>query len=514
MSGRPGSETVDSAVAVASAADSSVRPATVFAEGRAANEPGSSVSGLLIADDHSASCQWLERSVREWGYNPICVSDGATALAHLSAEHGPKLAVLDWEMPGLSGPQVCRIVRARAASPYIYLILLTGRDARAHCLSGLASGADDFVSKPFDPGELRLRLRVGQRIVALQQDLISARTELERRANHDALTGALNRGALLQKVEQEAARSYRQQEPFCLVLLDLDHFKRINDEFGHTAGDVVLSETVMRLNRALRPYDSLGRYGGEEFLVLLPGCNLDDGAIVAARLRQMLVEEPIEVGRGKRHHVTASLGVVSSEQFYPTLGMMVDAADSALYRAKRNGRDRVELALPHCGEILAPGPALSFRASLTRPAGSPSLSPNPSISVRPHSTAPAGSLAPSQGPPPNLLETFARRSVEPLTILRSGAGRERKWRAARQLRAASATLRLVAVADACLEVERSLDAEESPGFDAALERLGACFDAVTQGFSPSGKPPAPAEELAAPSSENRRAPPHCSTLKQ
>jgi diguanylate cyclase (GGDEF)-like protein len=225
----------------------------------------------------------------------------------------------------------------------VYLVLLTARTAREHLVTGLASGADDYVLKPFDPIELQLRVRTGQRIVELQHELLAARQELERRANHDALTGAANRGAVLSKVEGEAARSARQGTHYCLILFDLDFFKRINDSHGHRAGDIVLKEAVRRAQIELRPYDVLGRYGGEEFMVLLPGCELRAGAVVAERLRKCIADQPFEIDK-LSIDVTASFGIVCSSQPHSSLEMLVDAADSALYRAKANGRNRIELA--------------------------------------------------------------------------------------------------------------------------------------------------------------------------
>ena len=230
-----------------SAAGAAARPE---APGAVAKQPPSAsdadlalnveATSLLIADDDAVARGRVERAVREWGYTPTVVEDGATALARLSVHGGPKLAILDWEMPGLSGPQVVRIVRSRSAVPYIYLILLTSRGARENLVEGLSAGADDYVLKPFDPIELRLRLSTGRRIVKLQQELLEARQELEQRANHDALTGAVNRGAMLNKIEEEASRSQRQMVPFCIVLFDLDFFKRVNDTYGHRTGDEVL----------------------------------------------------------------------------------------------------------------------------------------------------------------------------------------------------------------------------------------------------------------------------------
>jgi two-component system, cell cycle response regulator len=371
-------------VAVCGVASEEREPASGQVAGNPAPEPSSENAPmpLVIADDDSVSRQLLQRTAEQWGFAVTAVGDGASALARLSSRDGPRIGVLDWEMPGMSGPQTCRILRGRKAVPYVYLILLTGLESRDHRMMGLASGADDYVAKPFDPMELRLRLRAGQRIVTLQQELLTARNELERRANHDALTGALNRGAMLTLIETENVRSQREDNPFCIVLLDLDHFKRINDQHGHSAGDAVLKESVTRLADASRPYDALGRYGGEEFMLLLPGCELDEGLRVAERLRHSLVLTPFQLHRFALQ-VTASFGVVCSSQHYPTLGMMIDAADRALYRAKSSGRDRVEAAQDYEGDSTEGLPAPLSRAprwgSMSPRTGAPSRLPREGV---------------------------------------------------------------------------------------------------------------------------------------
>jgi diguanylate cyclase (GGDEF)-like protein len=432
---------------------------------------------ILIAEDDAVSRRLLEQAVHSWGYSTICVTDGASALAKLSAPNGPRLAILDWEMPGLSGPQVCRILRARTASPYVYLILLTARTAREHLVTGLASGADDYVLKPFDPIELQLRVRTGQRIVELQHELLAARQELERRANHDALTGAANRGAVLSKVESEASRSARQGTHYCLILFDLDFFKRINDSHGHRAGDIVLKEAVRRANIELRPYDVLGRYGGEEFMVLLPGCELRAGAVVAERLRKCFSDSPFQVDK-LAIDVTASFGVVCSSQPHSSLEMLVDAADSALYRAKANGRNRIELAKPSSSR--PPGSTrMSLRAVSQQGTGASRLSfavPETAEAIAEDQHAPPSVAMPTLNPIfdrsvlsrvqdlvddgstflEDLFAKYLTNAEEALAQLESSMAPEDKRRVANTLRGASLSIGASGVADACRRIERGM----------------------------------------------------------
>ena len=437
---------------------------------------------ILIAEDDAVSRRLLEQAVHSWGYSTICVTDGASALAKLSAPNGPRLAILDWEMPGLSGPQVCRILRARTASPYVYLVLLTARTAREHLVTGLASGADDYVLKPFDPIELQLRVRTGQRIVELQHELLAARQELERRANHDALTGAANRGAVLSKVEGEASRSARQGTHYCLILFDLDFFKRINDSHGHRAGDIVLKEAVRRAQIELRPYDVLGRYGGEEFMVLLPGCELRAGAVVAERLRKCFADSSFQVDK-VAIDVTASFGVVCSSQPHSSLEMLVDAADSALYRAKANGRNRIELAKPSSSR--PPGSArTSLRAMSQQGSGSRlSFAVPETVEAKTEEHAPPSVAVPTLNPIfdrgvlsrvqdlvddgstflEDLFAKYLSNASEALEQLDSTMAPEEKRRVANTLRGASLSIGASGVADACRRIERGI--HQSPEAD-------------------------------------------------
>ncbi|MBM4363842.1 MAG: diguanylate cyclase, partial [Deltaproteobacteria bacterium] len=257
----------------------------------------------------------------------------------------PRLALIDWEMPGMSGVEVCRLLRARPSAPYVYLLLCTGRDTQRHLIDGLSAGADDYVRKPFDPQELEVRLRAGRRVVILQRELLAAQAELERRALTDSLTRAKNRGAIMDMLGRELARSRRTGRPLSIVLTDVDHFKRVNDTHGHPAGDAVLTELVRRLRREVRSHDDVGRYGGEEFLVVLPECPTVDAARVARRFRDALHAQPWETPAGSLA-VTASFGVAGTDQGPADLSSIVSAADSALYVAKGLGRDQVVVFEP------------------------------------------------------------------------------------------------------------------------------------------------------------------------
>jgi diguanylate cyclase (GGDEF)-like protein len=301
---------------------------------------------ILIADDDPISSKVLETKARQWGYDVVCCTNGIHAVELITSPNGPELAVLDWMMPGLSGLQVCREVRRRTAvSPYVYMILLTAKDRKEDLLEALAAGVDDYLTKPYDPHEMKARLWSGQRILNLQRELITARDALHIQATHDTLTGLLNRGAIFDIFERELARSQRDHTPLSLMLIDIDHFKQVNDSYGHHCGDTVLQEVTARLKGAERLYDRVGRYGGEEFLVVLPGCDLADARQVAERMRETIAQQPFALSTHNLP-VTISLGVVSISGSQDTHDPdeLIRAADRALYHAKERGRNRVEIA--------------------------------------------------------------------------------------------------------------------------------------------------------------------------
>lgn len=297
---------------------------------------------VLIAEDDPISRRLLGATLARLEYEVVAVADGLEAVAALLAPDGPQLAILDWMMPGADGLAVCEAVRRRPV-PYVYLILLTGRDRPQDMVAGLEAGADDFLRKPFDPVELRARLRSGARVLDLQASLMEAQQALHERATRDHLTGLWNRRMVLEQLDRELQRAGREAMPLAVVLADIDHFKRCNDTFGHAAGDTVLCTVAERMQAALRTYDVLGRYGGEEFLIALPGCDGAAAARLAERVRARVAAEPVATGETLLA-VTASFGVAWTFGLGCEPAALIHAADEALYRAKARGRNRVEEA--------------------------------------------------------------------------------------------------------------------------------------------------------------------------
>ena len=299
---------------------------------------------ILIADDDPVARTMLQALLTKWGYQVIAVSDGLEAARVLESADAPQLAILDWMMPGAEGPEICRRVRALSERPYVYILLVTGRSQRGDLLRGLESGADDYLTKPFDNEELRTRLLVGQRILDLQNKLISAREELRFKATHDALTGIPNRATVLEAINHERSRQVRDANSFGIVLIDIDHFKRVNDSYGHLVGDAVLKSIAQQIVGCVRPYDTVGRYGGEEFLVVVPLSDASGTMSLAERVRRRIESTPVASDSGPIH-VTISCGVaVCSGETSIEVQSLLYLADEALYRAKAGGRNRCELA--------------------------------------------------------------------------------------------------------------------------------------------------------------------------
>jgi two-component system cell cycle response regulator len=292
---------------------------------------------VLIADDDPLSLLYLQDALQDWGYQVATAADGKSALDILQRPDAPLLAIVDGMMPGMNGVDVCRRIRETVKDRYIYLIMLTSRSETAFVVEAMNAGADDFIAKPFNAAELQVRVRAGRRISELEQ-------KLRMKASRDALTGLYNRGAVIDILEKELARHRRKQDAMSIIFADLDHFKRINDQHGHLAGDAVLREVSRRVGAVLRPYDSLGRYGGEELLIVLPSCNIDSAAEIAERVRTVVAATPVATDFGPIPS-SLSLGIALADQGSTVSSdALIQLADSALYQAKRNGRNRIELA--------------------------------------------------------------------------------------------------------------------------------------------------------------------------
>ncbi len=313
------------------------------------NEPGNNQilrGTVLIADDDPLYQRMLEAWLSRWGCEVTTVADGEEAWSRLQEPNCPKLVILDWMMPGMSGPELCRRVRARLAAPYLYLLLLTVKNRSQDVVEGLQAGADDYLVKPFDAEELRARVGVGLRILNLQHELLTARDALQFQATHDALTGLWNHTAILEILDRELERGCRSGTAPGVVMFDLDHFKQVNDRYGHLVGDAVLREVAQRLVRSTRAYDWAGRYGGEEFLLIFTDCAASQVRSRAEQICADVGRNPVPTSAGTIS-ITISAGVAMGSVALSTPAHRLEVlknADAALYEAKRKGRNRVECA--------------------------------------------------------------------------------------------------------------------------------------------------------------------------
>jgi len=299
---------------------------------------------LLIADDDLTSRVLLENLARKWGWEPVVVEEGEAAWEVLQQDNSPRLLLIDWEMPRLSGLALCQRIRKQLNTDPAYIILLTSRDKTIDIVTGLHVGANDYITKPFNNVELQARIQVGKRMLGLQQELNQAKELLAFKACHDELTGLLNRGAIMESLDKELARSYRQKLPLCVAMCDIDLFKQINDNYGHIAGDHVIREVAQRIRAELRPYDLAGRYGGEEFLLVF-NSSLQDAQKSLERIRLSISNTPFNYEK-EVLKVTISCGVTVYDSFVNegNKQVLIGAADKALYEAKENGRNKVVLA--------------------------------------------------------------------------------------------------------------------------------------------------------------------------
>lgn len=296
---------------------------------------------ILLADDDIVTQRLLSRALQQAGHTTETALDGQEAW-ELMQGNSFSVLIVDWVMPRLDGPSLIRKVRGAGFTSYIYTILLTSRQTQDDRLDGFEAGADDYLTKPVDMRELRARLSVAERILNLETKLLEANARLAYQATHDRLTDLFNRPAITEYAESELARAQRLGNPLSLALFDLDYFKAINDSHGHLGGDEALRHVAQRIASLVRPYDWVSRWGGEEFLVVLPMASMAEAVLIAERIRAGIAATPLALRSGGEVNLTVSGGVACSDG---RPGLALDAlfqeADQALYVAKAAGRNRI-----------------------------------------------------------------------------------------------------------------------------------------------------------------------------
>ncbi|MCE9544014.1 MAG: diguanylate cyclase [Planctomycetia bacterium] len=307
---------------------------------------------ILIAEDDGVTRQVLARTLQKWGYEVVVACDGDQAWEIVQGADAPFLMVLDWLMPGIDGVDLCAKLRTLDREIRPYIILLTGMNHKQDLIEGFNAGADDYVMKPCDLDELRVRIRAGEKIIDLQIESLAARDALRKLATYDFLTGLRNRAAIESELGREIERAPRTGQPVSVVMADIDHFKQVNDVYGHLTGDRVLAEVAKRMAGAMRSYEAIGRYGGEEFLMVITGSSPEGAIILAERVRNAVSSRKFDI-LGQGIHVTISLGVAACQRVdAPPQESLIALADSALYRAKEAGRNRVALVDAHGENVL------------------------------------------------------------------------------------------------------------------------------------------------------------------
>ena len=300
---------------------------------------------ILVAEDDPVARKILEKTLIKEGHEVVSVENGRKAFDLFKERFFP-IILTDWMMPEMDGIELCRAVRNHQASGYVFVIILTSKDSKNDIVTGLNSGADDYVNKPFNPPELKARIKTCMRILELERSLKEANENIRILSITDPLTKSYNRGYITECLPKEINRAIRYERALSLMLCDIDHFKKVNDTYGHQAGDQVLIEVVHSIKNSIRQdLDWIARYGGEEFLIVLPETGPQGACILAERLRNSISKYKF-IFQEKAIHITCSFGIsgfdsVTSDENISSESL-INTADKYLYQCKLEGRNRVK----------------------------------------------------------------------------------------------------------------------------------------------------------------------------
>ena len=300
---------------------------------------------ILIVDDERMQRRIVEKTLNRIGYDVVPVNNSDTAWQHIEDE-GIRFVITDWEMPDINGVQLIQKIRTAELPRYIYIILLTSKDKVDDVVEGLLAGADDYLTKPFDPRELEARVAVGERLLTLEDNLVTARNQLEQLAMVDSLTGLMNRRAIYKFGRAELERARRESTALSVIFLDVDKFKSVNDQYGHLTGEEVLKAISQTILERSRSYDGIGRWAGDEFLVILPGVSAVNAEKATKRILDGISALNLALPDGSLLQISASAGIASLARVTASATVLDDViqySDEALYRAKEAGGNRSEL---------------------------------------------------------------------------------------------------------------------------------------------------------------------------
>ena len=304
---------------------------------------------ILVVDDDTVSCTLVKTMLTKSGFEVATAANGSHAL-ELCEQHFFPIVLTDWMMPQMDGIQLCSRIRKKETERYVYIVLITARSTKNDIISGLESGADDYLIKPVNQAELLARINSGIRVLELEKSLKSAHTEIKQLSITDPLTGCYNRVYLNQRFEEELSRAIRYGQSLSVILADIDHFKSVNDTYGHQVGDEVLKAFAQTLRRLRREkIDWIVRYGGEEFLIVLPETGCEGTIKMAERLKQAVSQKEFRIGKVNLK-ITASFGGAcaqydNKEICNTSMADLIGRADTELYHSKNNGRDRFSVSL-------------------------------------------------------------------------------------------------------------------------------------------------------------------------
>lgn len=306
---------------------------------------------ILIVDDERTSLRVLQRHLEKWDNRVVTASRGADALEILRSDPEIDMLITDWLMPEMDGLEVCQKARQIDRPGFLPIMMLTALSDTQDLIQALNAGADAFLSKPVNSMELKAEILVMKRVLDLERklekqirELEEARAQIEAMADTDELTGLPNRRCLIRRLDEEIKRAERYGQPLSILMLDIDHFKTVNDTYGHQAGDAMLVQTAKLLSAMSRDTDFIGRYGGEEFLGVLAQTGLEGSPMMAERIRQAMEQQVFDLGDGITISKTVSVGAATWHHGDDTDDQLIARADAALYEAKEGGRNRVVLA--------------------------------------------------------------------------------------------------------------------------------------------------------------------------